>query len=64
MREGKWEATGMEKREFDAKGIKFYEVFYDTLVNGADFLIKNEEVKLQMYVMEQAHAQNWLLFEK
>ena len=64
MREGKWEATGLEKREFDAKGIKFYEVFYDTLVNGADFPIKNEEVKLQMYVMEQAHAQNWLLFEK
>lgn len=63
IREGKWEPTGEELVEFDAKGLGFYRAFYDTLVNGADFLIKNEEVKLQMHVMETAHAQNWRLFE-
>ena len=62
LHEGSWQPTGEEVVAFDGKGLAFYRAFYDTLVNGADFSITNEQVRLQMHVMEMAHAQNWQLF--
>lgn len=54
-----WEASG---EDFNEKGLAYYRALYDTLVNGADFPIKNEQVALQMRVMQEAHAQNRALF--
>jgi len=44
-------------------GSAYYRAMYDTLTTGADFMIKLEQVRVQMHVMETAHAQNWQLFE-
>ncbi|MBQ2955949.1 MAG: Gfo/Idh/MocA family oxidoreductase [Clostridia bacterium] len=53
-----------EGSEFDNKGVGFYKAFYETFVNGAPFEIRLDQIKLQMRVMGEAHAQNARLFEK
>lgn len=56
-----WDAAG---KDFDEKGLGFYRAFHDSFVNNTPFEITLEQVKLQMRVMGEAHAQNAALFEK
>ncbi|MDW7657529.1 MAG: Gfo/Idh/MocA family oxidoreductase [Bacillota bacterium] len=59
MHAGEWDAAG---KDFDEKGKGFYRAFYDSFMNGTPFEVTQDQVKLQMRVMGQAHAQNKALF--
>lgn len=61
MHAGEWDADG---KDFDEKGLGFYRAFYDSFMNGTPFEVTLDQVKLQMRVMGQAHAQNKPLFNK
>ena len=37
---------------------RLYNNLYDVLVNGAEPVIKHEQVRKQVYIMEEAHKQN------
>ena len=37
---------------------RLYNNVYDVLINGAEQIIKHEEVRKQIYIMEEAHKQN------
>jgi predicted dehydrogenase len=56
-----WDAAGPD---FDEKGKGFYIALYETLVNGAPFAVTSEQVKQQLQVIDQAHAQNRALFDQ
>lgn len=59
-----WEADPSGPSDFDAKGTGFYRQLYDVFVHGAEPVVRNEQVALQMRVMEEAHRQNADLFTK
>lgn len=59
-----WEPNAGGKPEFEVKTQKYYEMLYDALANGAPFLVKPEEVLLQMRVMDEAHEQSRLWRDK
>ncbi|NLZ89844.1 MAG: Gfo/Idh/MocA family oxidoreductase [Clostridiales bacterium] len=59
-----WEADPHGTGSFDTRGVDFYSLYYDVLVHGAEPVVKNEHVALQMSVMEEAHRQNRELFIK
>jgi predicted dehydrogenase len=50
--------------DFTEKGLAFYRSLYANFVSGADFVIKHEQVLLQMKVMGAAHAQNKDVFTR
>ncbi|MBQ4637777.1 MAG: Gfo/Idh/MocA family oxidoreductase [Clostridia bacterium] len=47
----------------EVKSQNYYRALYETLVNGADFEVKLEQIRLQRRVMGEAHAQNAGLFK-
>jgi predicted dehydrogenase len=48
--------------DFTEKGLNYYRNLHANFTTGAEFIIKNEQVLLQMKVMGAAHAQNKKLF--
>lgn len=57
--EEEWQA---EEEDNNAKGLAFYRAYYQTLTNGAPFLVTLDQVRLQMQVIAEAHRQNADLF--
>ena len=62
IHEESWQPTGYEVDAFNAKGLNCYNALYETLTEGRPFLIRNEEIMLQMRVTEEAYRQNAALF--
>jgi len=52
-----------EARTFNSKGLNYYNALYDTLTTGAPFLIKNDEILLQLKITEEAYRQNADMFK-
>jgi len=56
--EESWEPEEMEYDAFQANSRAFYNNIYDVLVNGAELVVKPEEVRRQIAVIEECHRQN------
>ena len=57
--EGSWETPDEAKSDaFDYMSTRFYANIHDVLTNGAEPVVKVEEVRQQIAVMEEAHRQN------
>ncbi|NLO35458.1 MAG: Gfo/Idh/MocA family oxidoreductase [Clostridiaceae bacterium] len=54
-----WQAS---EEDNNAKGLAFYRAYYQTLTEGAPFLVTLDQVKLQLQVIAKAHQQNAGLF--
>lgn len=56
--EGSWELEKDKGSFFDQMGLKFYEMLYNNIANGAPLEITPEEVRTQVAVMEECFKQN------
>ncbi|MGE4564506.1 MAG: hypothetical protein AB7F32_06530, partial [Victivallaceae bacterium] len=56
--EESWSHKNGQRPAFEAIVHSFYDHLYDVIVNGAERIIKLEEVRKQVFVMEEAHKQN------
>ena len=63
MHEEEWIPNAEEARTFNSKGLNYYNALYDTLTTGAPFLIKNDEILLQLKITEEAYRQNADMFK-
>ena len=63
MHEEEWIPNAEEARTFNSKGLNYYNALYDTLTTGAPFLIKNDEILLQLKITEEAYRQNSDMFK-
>ena len=63
MHEEAWTPNAEEARTFNSKGLNYYNALYDTLTTGAPFLIKNDEILLQLKITEEAYRQNADMFK-
>jgi len=53
-----WDIANVVDNVFSAATRRLYDDVYERLVNGKELPVKLEQVKQQIYVMEQAHLQN------
>ncbi|MHB9131836.1 MAG: Gfo/Idh/MocA family protein [Armatimonadota bacterium] len=53
-----WEPSGDEGNSFRNNSRAFYNNIYDVLVNGAELIVKHEQVRRQIAVIEECHRQN------
>ena len=57
--EDSWEATDEAKKSlFDYMATRYYSNIHDVLTNGAEMVVKLEEVRQQIAIVEEAHRQN------
>lgn len=56
--EESWDMPEDQPPLFPYMSKKYYDLVYDTLVNGADFPIKPEQMIIQIAVIEECHRQN------
>jgi predicted dehydrogenase len=50
--------TGSNSDGFSFNSMQLYNNLYDVLVNGAEQIIKHDQVRRQLYVIEECHRQN------
>ena len=62
MHEEEWIPNEFEKDVFNAKGLGYYNALYETLTEDKPFLIKNEQIMLQMKITQEAYRQNEALY--
>ena len=56
--EESWTYDNAKYGEFQYNSKSFYDNVYDALVNGADLVVKPEQVRRQIAVIEECHRQN------
>ena len=62
MHEEEWIPNEFEADVFNAKGLGYYNALYETLTEDKPFLIKNEQIMLQMKITQEAYRQNEALY--
>ncbi len=62
MNEEEWIPNEFEADVFNAKGLGYYNALYETLTEDKPFLIKNEQIMLQMKITQEAYRQNEALY--
>jgi len=63
MYEENWNAPTGDSSDEVKEGLTYYRALYESLVNNADFPVKEEQLILQMKVIEKAFEQNKELFK-
>lgn len=58
LHEETWEVPKEQTNLFDTMALQFYDNLYNALTNGEELIVKPEQVRQQIAVVEECHRQN------